>query len=147
VCAILMLTFRYHKVRLFENLEVLGGAMGSNMLLDRPIRFLLSDIIDGYNILKSFQIGRPINVQFLGDLNLPKLYKQCTPEQHWQTCLVIAESLTREVIPATTKIHGRQASSVLVILDLKGFGYVREDVATWPFLKFPPTLALANSGR
>ncbi|KAI3607698.1 sec14 cytosolic factor [Moniliophthora roreri] len=71
---------------------------------------------------KTDKVGRPVNVQFLGDLNLPKLYKECSPEQHWQTCLVIAESLTREVIPATTRLYGQQASSVLVILDLKGFG-------------------------
>ncbi|KAK7056835.1 hypothetical protein VNI00_002552 [Paramarasmius palmivorus] len=107
-------------------------------------------------------VGRPINVQFLGDLNLPKLYKQCTPEQHWQTCLVIAESLTREVIPATTKIHGRQAGSVLVILDLKGFGlsqfwqmksivqksfqisqdYYPETMGTLAFINAPSTITM-----
>jgi len=57
-------------------------------------------------------------------MDLEKLYEKCTPEKHWQTLLVNAESLTREVLPASARHAGRDIGSVLVIVDLKGFGYV-----------------------
>ncbi|KAF7422578.1 hypothetical protein PC9H_010734 [Pleurotus ostreatus] len=66
--------------------------------------------------------GRPINVHFFGGMDLNKLYKECTPEKHWQTVLVNAESLTREILPAASKSAGRTIGSVLVIVDLQGFG-------------------------
>ncbi|KAK0487499.1 CRAL TRIO domain-containing protein [Armillaria novae-zelandiae] len=66
--------------------------------------------------------GRPINIHFFGNLDIPKLYKECTPEKHWQTVLVNCESLTREVIPAASKAAGKPIGTVFVIVDLKGFG-------------------------
>ncbi|KAL4253824.1 Phosphatidylinositol/phosphatidylcholine transfer [Pleurotus pulmonarius] len=71
---------------------------------------------------KTDKKGRPINVHFFGGMDLNKLYKECTPEKHWQTVLVNAESLTREILPAASKAAGRTIGSVLVIVDLQGFG-------------------------
>ncbi|KAF9463030.1 CRAL-TRIO domain-containing protein [Collybia nuda] len=66
--------------------------------------------------------GRPLNIHFFGGMDLPKLHKTCTPEKHWQTILVNAESLPREVLPAATRKAGKSISTVFVIVDLKGFG-------------------------
>lgn len=71
---------------------------------------------------KTDKKGRPINIHFFGNLDIPKLYKECTPEKHWQTVLVNCESLTREVIPAASRAAGKPIGTVLVIVDLKGFG-------------------------
>ncbi|KAK7056797.1 hypothetical protein VNI00_002514 [Paramarasmius palmivorus] len=71
---------------------------------------------------KTDKRGRPLNVHFLGGMNLHKLYKECTPERHWQTVLVNAESLTREVLPAASRAHKKDVEAVFVIVDLKGFG-------------------------
>ncbi|KAJ8509524.1 hypothetical protein ONZ45_g8313 [Pleurotus djamor] len=68
------------------------------------------------------QKGRPLNVHFFGGMDLNKLYKECTPEKHWQTVLVNAESLTREILPAASRSAGRTINSVFVIVDLQGFG-------------------------
>ena len=68
------------------------------------------------------QIGRPLNVHFFGGMNLPELYKHISPERHWQTVLVNAESLTREILPASSKAAGRTIDQGFVIVDLKGFG-------------------------
>jgi hypothetical protein len=70
------------------------------------------------------QRGRALNVHVFGGMDLPKLYKLCTPEKHWQTVLVNAESLPREILPATSRKAGRPIGTVFVIVDLKGFGYV-----------------------
>ncbi|KAF9049609.1 CRAL/TRIO domain-containing protein, partial [Hymenopellis radicata] len=67
--------------------------------------------------------GRPVNIHFLGNLDTSKLYKECTPEKHWQVMLVNCELLTREVMPAAKKACGTEnVNTVLVIVDLKGFG-------------------------
>ncbi|KAH0586157.1 hypothetical protein H2248_007422 [Termitomyces sp. 'cryptogamus'] len=55
-------------------------------------------------------------------MNLPKLYEVCTPERHWQSILVNAECLAREILPAATRKAGQPIGSVFVIVDLKGFG-------------------------
>jgi hypothetical protein len=55
---------------------------------------------------------------------MPKLYKTMTPERHWQTIVVNAEALTREVLPAASRAAGRRIEHTFVIVDLKGFGYV-----------------------
>ncbi|KIM89380.1 hypothetical protein PILCRDRAFT_813304, partial [Piloderma croceum F 1598] len=65
--------------------------------------------------------GRPLNINSFGGLNLPELYKHISPERHWQTFLVSAESLTREVLPASSKAAGRTIDQAFVIVDLKGF--------------------------
>ncbi|KAK1229865.1 hypothetical protein PQX77_007037 [Marasmius sp. AFHP31] len=70
---------------------------------------------------KTDKRGRPLNVHFLGGMNLKKLYSTCTPERHWQTVLVNGESLTREVLPAARRANGNSVSSVLVVVDLEGF--------------------------
>ncbi|ESK95010.1 sec14 cytosolic factor family sec14 [Moniliophthora roreri MCA 2997] len=71
---------------------------------------------------KTDKRGRPLNVHFLGGMNLHQLYKECTPERHWQTVLVNAESLTREVLPAASRSTDKDINSVLVVVDLRGFG-------------------------
>ncbi|KAJ4482151.1 CRAL-TRIO domain-containing protein [Lentinula aciculospora] len=72
---------------------------------------------------KTDKSGRPLNLQFLGGLDLQRLSKEgVTPERHWETILVNAECLTREILPAATKKHGKEIDSVLVIIDLRGFG-------------------------
>jgi hypothetical protein len=62
-----------------------------------------------------------LNINSFGGLNLPELYKHISPERHWQTFLVNAESLTREVLPASSKAAGRTIDQAFVIVDLKGF--------------------------
>lgn len=71
---------------------------------------------------KTDKKGRPLNIQCFGGMNLSKLYKHCTPEKHWQTILVNAESLPREILPAASRKAGKPIGSVFVIVDLKGFG-------------------------
>ncbi|KAL0961057.1 hypothetical protein HGRIS_006045 [Hohenbuehelia grisea] len=71
---------------------------------------------------KTDKKGRPLNVHFFGGMDLNKLFKECTPEKHWQTVLVNAESLTREILPAASRKAGRPINNVFVIVDLKGFG-------------------------
>lgn len=53
---------------------------------------------------------------------MPELYKHISPERHWQTVVVNAESLTREVLPAASRLAGKPIDGTLVIVDLKGFG-------------------------
>ena len=53
---------------------------------------------------------------------MPELYKQVTPEKFWQTIVVNAESLTREVLPASARAAGHRVDGTFVIVDLKGFG-------------------------
>ncbi|KAJ7644116.1 CRAL-TRIO domain-containing protein [Roridomyces roridus] len=65
--------------------------------------------------------GRPINIHTLGNVDFPKLYKTVTPEGHWHSLLVNAECLTREILPACTRVAGKEVGGVLVIVDLKGF--------------------------
>ncbi|KAF8727618.1 hypothetical protein AX14_007202 [Amanita brunnescens Koide BX004] len=71
---------------------------------------------------KTDKKGRPLNVHYFGNMNLPKLYEVCTPEKHWQSVLVNAESLTREVLPAASRAAGGHIGTVFVIVDLQGFG-------------------------
>jgi hypothetical protein len=54
-------------------------------------------------------------------MNMPELYKHMSPERHWQTVLVNAESLTREILPAASKAARRTIDQTFVIVDLKGF--------------------------
>ena len=42
----------------------------------------------------TIQKGRPLNIHFFGGMDLPKLHTVCTPEKHWQTVLVNAESVS-----------------------------------------------------
>ncbi|THH17826.1 hypothetical protein EUX98_g9052 [Antrodiella citrinella] len=70
---------------------------------------------------KTDKRGRPLNIHFFGKINMPELYKHISPERHWQTVLVNAESLTREVLPAASQAAGRPVDGTFVIVDLKGF--------------------------
>ncbi|KAJ7288353.1 CRAL-TRIO domain-containing protein [Mycena rebaudengoi] len=70
---------------------------------------------------KTDKKGRPVNVHTLGNVDFPKLYQTCSPERHWKTVLVNAECLSREVLPACSRLASRPISTVLVIVDLKGF--------------------------
>jgi len=71
---------------------------------------------------KTDKKGRPLNVHFFGGINMPNLYKHISPERHWQTVLVNCESLTREVLPATSQALDKPVEGTFVIVDLKGFG-------------------------
>lgn len=72
---------------------------------------------------KTDKLGRPLNFHSLGGLDLQRLTREgVTPERHWQTILVNAECLTREILPAASKKYGKEIDSVFVIVDLKGFG-------------------------
>ncbi|KAF5382552.1 hypothetical protein D9615_002843 [Tricholomella constricta] len=71
---------------------------------------------------KTDKVSTPDSLPRLGGMNLPKLYKECTPEKHWQTVLVNAESLPREILPAASRQAGKPVGTVFVIVDLKGFG-------------------------
>ncbi|KZT40599.1 CRAL/TRIO domain-containing protein [Sistotremastrum suecicum HHB10207 ss-3] len=71
---------------------------------------------------KTDKKGRPINIQTLGEIDIPGLHKAVKPERHWHTIVVNQEALTREVIPCCTKRFGQSISGALCILDLKGFG-------------------------
>ncbi|KAF7346310.1 CRAL-TRIO domain-containing protein [Mycena sanguinolenta] len=65
--------------------------------------------------------GRPLNIHTFGGVDFPKLYKSCTPERHWQSVIVNADCLTREVLPASSRLAGKPIGTVLVIVDLKDF--------------------------
>ncbi|KAF5389265.1 hypothetical protein D9757_003535 [Collybiopsis confluens] len=72
---------------------------------------------------KTDKQGRPLNFHFLGGLDLERLNKEgVTPERHWETVLVNAECLTREILPAAARKYEKEIDSVFVIVDLKGFG-------------------------
>ncbi|OCH91865.1 CRAL/TRIO domain-containing protein, partial [Obba rivulosa] len=71
---------------------------------------------------KTDKQGRPLNIHRFGGINMPKLYKNVPAERFWQTVLVNAESLTREVLPASARAAGKQIDGTFVIVDLKGFG-------------------------
>lgn len=95
-------------------------------------------------LIEILQQGRPLNIQTFGNVDMNKLYNHCTPERHWQTVLVNAESvshlegqrhfrtptakcttiqLLREVLPATSRREGKEIDGALCIIDLQGFGY------------------------
>jgi len=70
---------------------------------------------------KTDKKGRPLNVHFFGGMDMPELYKHISPARHWQTVLVNCESLTREILPASSRAAGRTIDQAFVIVDLKGF--------------------------
>lgn len=71
---------------------------------------------------KTDKSGRPLNIHHFGGINMPELYKHITPARFWQTIMVNAESLTREVLPASARAAGRHIDGTFVIVDLQGFG-------------------------
>ncbi|KAI0258399.1 CRAL-TRIO domain-containing protein [Gloeopeniophorella convolvens] len=71
---------------------------------------------------KTDRLGRPINIQTIGGVNLKQLYKHVSPATHWQTVLVSAEALTAELFPAASAAARRPIAHALVIVDLKGLG-------------------------
>jgi len=71
---------------------------------------------------KTDKQGRPLNIQIFGNVDLNKLYNHCTPQQHWQTLIVNAESLSREILPAAGRKAGKEVEGALFILDLQDFG-------------------------
>ncbi|KAJ7212129.1 CRAL-TRIO domain-containing protein [Mycena pura] len=64
---------------------------------------------------------RPVNIHTFGGVDFPKLYQTCTPERHLQSLIVNCDCLTREVLPASSRLAGRPIGTVLVIVDLQGF--------------------------
>lgn len=67
------------------------------------------------------QLGRPLNFHFYGSMDTHKLYSKMTPERHWETFMVNAELLTREILPAASRQAGKHVGTVFVVVDLKGF--------------------------
>ncbi|KAJ7134607.1 CRAL-TRIO domain-containing protein [Mycena epipterygia] len=70
---------------------------------------------------KTDKKGRPVNIHTFAGVDFPKLYQVCTPERHWHSVVVNAECLTREVLPASSRLAGKPIGTALVIVDLKGF--------------------------
>jgi len=88
--------------------------------LDYPEREAVFDCWPLY-FHKTDKKGRPLNIHTFGGVDFPKLYKSCTPDRHWQSVIINAECLTREVLPASSRLAGRPIGTVLVVVDLKGF--------------------------
>ncbi len=60
----------------------------------------------------------------LGSIDMTALNKVITPERHWEAVVCTAESLVREVLPASSYATGHIVDNCLIIVDLKGFGCV-----------------------
>jgi len=71
---------------------------------------------------KTDKLGRPINIQTFGAVDIPALHQSVSPDRHWETVVVNAESMMREVLPAASKQAGRPIKNAIAIIDLKGFG-------------------------
>jgi len=71
---------------------------------------------------KMDKLGRPLNIQSLGSIDMTALNKVITPERHWEAVVCTSESLVREVMPASSYATGHVVDSCLIIVDLKGFG-------------------------
>ena len=84
--------------------------------------FVLTSFKVTFVTTELLQQGRPINIHHFAGINMPELYKHISPQRHWQTIVVNAESLTREVLPAASKAAGKPIDGTFVIVDLKGFG-------------------------
>ncbi len=73
-----------------------GDAVILSSIFNRPIRLgaccwhFLNRSQCGVHQL---QKGRPLNVHYFGNMDLPKLYEACTPERHWKSVLVNCESV------------------------------------------------------
>jgi hypothetical protein len=72
--------------------------------------------------------GRPINIHRFGGINGSELMKHVSPERFTDILTVNCEALTREILPGCAIEAGKPIETVLVIVDLKGFGSVRDDV-------------------
>jgi hypothetical protein len=68
------------------------------------------------------KLGRPINIHRFGGINAPELNKLVGPERFDGILTVNCEALTREILPACAVAAGTRIETVLVIVDLKGFG-------------------------
>jgi hypothetical protein len=68
------------------------------------------------------KLGRPINIHRFGGINAPELNKLVGPERFDSILTVNCEALTREILPACAVAAGTRIETVLVIVDLKGFG-------------------------
>ena len=65
-----------------------------------------------------------MNIQSLGDIDVPALYKVISPDKFWETIIVTAEAAMREILAGCSYSAGKVIESILVIVDLKGFRYV-----------------------
>jgi hypothetical protein len=73
---------------------------------------------------KTDKRGRPINIHHFGSINPSELNKAVSPERFQDILTVNCDALTREILPASAVAAGKQVETVLVIVDLKGFGCV-----------------------
>lgn len=55
-----------------------------------------------WRLNKTDKLGRPINIQRFGSLDLTKLYSRVDKQAHFKSILVNCEVLTREILPACT---------------------------------------------
>ena len=83
--------------------------------------------------------GRPINIQSLGGIDASGLANVISPEDHWKAIIVTAESLVREVLPASSYQAGRVIDDIFIIIDLAGFRCALEIVGYYDF----PSLSAA----
>jgi hypothetical protein len=62
----------------------------------------------------TIQKGRPLNIHVMAGMDLPKLYATCTPEKHWQSVLVNAESVSHPVMLSILGAHDSAALTSLL---------------------------------
>lgn len=96
------------------------------------------------SLTKCQQLGQPLNIEFFGGpWDFTTLYRHITPERHWEAIVVTTEALTRDVLPAASRVAGHHISGAFVIADLKGFGYASPFLRGFPChgYQFVPVLA------
>ena len=94
----------YHKVCIC-NIYLYLSQVSNVRLLDRQ-GWLLHRGGNQSTPHRNPQQGRPLNIQTFGNVDLNKLYSHCTPERHWQTVIVNAESVSH--------LKGKDTSSQLL---------------------------------
>jgi len=70
---------------------------------------------------KTDKRGRPLNIQSLGGIDVPALYKEVTPERFWEIIVATTEAAMREILPGCSYAAGKTVDDILCIVDLKGF--------------------------
>lgn len=73
-------------------------------------------------------------MQSLGGIDIASLYKVMTPDKFWETIVVTGEGAMREILAGSSYAAGRVVDDILVIVDLKDFGFVLLLFPSWFFL-------------
>jgi hypothetical protein len=69
---------------------------------------------------------------------MSELYNHITPERHWEIIVVISESIICEVLPAASLAAGKLVDQILIVIDLKGFGYISTPILTRLYIPRSP---------